>query len=165
MLEIAIDFLEKHGFQVLELDSLVGNLKLEAGPNNNIKCSREYLDDIDIGCNLLKRLSEFDIGQAVAVQRKSIIGIECCESTADLIERAGKVRLSGGNGSVLVKIGKVGQTRKADLPSIGPDTMEQLHRGNFAGAAIDFNNCLVISREETVRAAARYNLFLYGVDV
>ncbi|MDR1425577.1 MAG: UDP-2,3-diacylglucosamine diphosphatase LpxI [Rickettsiales bacterium] len=165
MLEIVISFLEKRGFQILELDCLVGNMKLDAGPNNGIKCKSEHLEDIEIGRSVIEKLSEFDLGQAVVVQRKTVIGVECCEGTAGLIERTGGIRLSDNYGSVLVKIGKIGQTRKADLPSIGPDTMEQLHRGNFAGAAIDCNNCLIISRNRTVEMATKYNLFLYGVNV
>ncbi|MDR2777716.1 MAG: UDP-2,3-diacylglucosamine diphosphatase LpxI [Rickettsiales bacterium] len=165
MLKTAIGFLEKNGFQVLEVDSLVKNLKLEEGPNNGIKCSAEQLSDIELGCDILKRLSEFDLGQAVAVQRRSIVAIECYEGTAGLIDRVGRLRLPEEKGPILIKIGKLGQTRKADLPSLGPDTMEQLHSAGFAGAAVDCNNCLVISRKSTVEIATKHNLFLYGLNV
>ncbi|MDR1495040.1 MAG: UDP-2,3-diacylglucosamine diphosphatase LpxI [Rickettsiales bacterium] len=165
ILEVVVKFLEEHGFQVLEIDSLLDNLKLHIGPNNSVKCGPEYLEDIEIGCNVLRRLSEFDLGQAVAVQQRNIVAVECSEGTAGLIQRVGELRFFPGSGPVLVKIGKVSQTRKADLPSIGPNTIEQLHQNGFAGAALDSKNCLVISRSDTIRIATKYNLFLYGIDI
>lgn len=164
VLEVVVRFLEEHGFRVLEADSLLENLKLGAGPNNSVGCGQEYLRDIEIGRSLLEKLSEFDLGQAVAVQQGVVVALECLEGTAAMIKRAGKLGLPQGSRPVLVKTGKIGQTRKADLPSIGPHTIEQLYASGFAGAALDFKNCLVISRETTLEMAEKYNLFLWGID-
>ncbi|GHU26680.1 hypothetical protein FACS1894152_1790 [Bacilli bacterium] len=165
VLETVIGFLEKRGFKVLEIDSILKDLKFEKGFNNKITCSGEYLEDMEIGCNVLKKLSEFDIGQSVVVQQKNITGIECSEGTAGLIERTGQLKSKVGNRPVLVKIKKTNQTKKIDLPSIGPDTMEQLHNSGFAGIALDYKNCLVISREKTLEKATKYDLFVYGLDI
>ena len=58
---------------------------------------------------------------------------------------------------------KNNQTRKADLPTIGPDTIEQLYRAGFAGMAIDSDNCLVLSIEKVIDLANKYNIFIYGI--
>jgi DUF1009 family protein len=165
ILETVIDFFRKHGFCILEVDSILGNLKLNAGFNGKIKCNQSYLKDIAIGQNLLKELSNFDVGQAVAVQQKSILGIECAEGTANLIERVGNLKYNSGSKPVLVKIKKIGQTRKMDLPAIGPDTIDQLQRSGFAGLAIDYQNCLTILKDKVVEKASNAGLFIYGLDL
>ncbi|MDR2778630.1 MAG: UDP-2,3-diacylglucosamine diphosphatase LpxI [Rickettsiales bacterium] len=164
VLEIVADFFRKHDFQILEVDSILNNLKLEAGFNGKIKCSRSYLEDINIGKNLLEELSDFDVGQTVAVQQKIVLGIECVEGTASLIERVNGLKYSSGNKPVLVKIKKTKQTRKMDLPAIGPDTIEQLHRSGFAGIAIDYKNCLVIAKDRVIEKATNFGIFIYGLE-
>jgi DUF1009 family protein len=164
VLETVSDFFRKHGFQILEVDSILNNLKLNVGFNGKIKCSRNYFEDIAIGQNILKGLSDFDVGQTVVVQQKNILGIECVEGTANLIERVRDLKYNSGSKPVLIKIKKIGQTRKMDLPAIGPDTIDQLCRSGFAGIAIDYRNCLVILKDKVIEKANDSELFLFGLD-
>lgn len=163
VLETIIGFLKKYNIEILEIDNLLENIKFEKGFNTLTACNQEYLDDIKIGQKLLNNLSEFDIGQAVVVQQKNIIGIECFEGTASLIERCKNLKYNVGTKPVLIKMKKSNQTRKIDLPSIGVDTIIQLHESGFEGMAVDTNNCLVININRVIDLAKKYNLFIYGI--
>jgi DUF1009 family protein len=46
-------------------------------------------DDIEFGWQIVKKLTELDIGQAIAVREKEVLAVEAIEGTAEMIERAG----------------------------------------------------------------------------
>lgn len=162
ILETLVAFLKKYDLEVLEIDKLLDNVKLERGFNTTTRCDDEYFADMNIGIELLKKIGDFDMGQAVVVQQRNIMGIECFEGTAALIERCAMLKYAGGRKPILVKAKKVNQTRKIDLPSIGLETVEQLHVGGYAGVAVDAANCLIINREKVLDLARKYGLFIYG---
>lgn len=163
VLETIINFLKEYNLDILSVDSILKDVKFSAGNNTNIICKQEYIDDIKIGKNILETISDFDIGQSIVVQQKNIIGIECVEGTEELIKRCNIIKYNSGKKPVLIKIKKTNQTRKIDLPTIGVNTIKQLNSAGFAGIAIDYNNCLVVSIDEVVSLANKYNMFIYGI--
>lgn len=163
VLETIVAFLKKYDLEVIEIDSLLDNIKFKQGLNTLTICNKEYFDDIKIGQDVLKKISEFDIGQSVVIQQKNIIGIECFEGTAALIKRCKDLKYDVGTKPILIKIKKSNQTRKIDLPSIGIDTIEQLHNSGFAGIAVDSSNCLVINITKVLDLAEKYSIFIYGI--
>lgn len=161
ILETVVKFFESYGINVIEVDKIIDNVKFEIGFNSSITC-KDYFDDMEIGKNVIERLSNLDIGQSVVVQQRSVVGIECFEGTEKLIKRCSELKFNAGRKPILVKMKKNNQTRKADLPTIGPDTIEQLYNAGFAGIAIDSNNCLVVSIEKTLDLSNKYGIFIYG---
>ena len=79
------------------------------------------MDDIEFGWEIVKKLGELDIGQAVAVKEKEVIAIEAIEGTAAMIERAGSYCKSGN--WTLIKASKPQQDMRFDVPCVGPDTI------------------------------------------
>ena len=163
VLETVINFLKKYNLEVLEIDSVLTNVKFCKGNNTNIKCENSYIEDINIGKKILETLSDFDIGQSIVVQQKNVIGIEGVEGTKKLIERCSDLKYTKGSKPVLVKIKKTNQTRKIDLPTVGVDTIRQVHLAGFAGIAVDCENCLVVSMSEVVSLADELGVFVWGV--
>ena len=98
----------------------------------------------------LNKLSDLDIGQSIVIQQQNVIGIECFEGTEKLIERCSKLKYKYGEKPILIKLKKINQTRKADLPTVGPDTIEQLYKAGFSGLVVDAENCLVLSVEKLI---------------
>lgn len=162
VLETVINFLSKYGLNILELDSFLDNIKLSRGNNSKIDATN-YIDSINYGAEILKILSKFDIGQSIVIQQKNVIGIEAVEGTENLIKRCADIKYKNGDKPILVKIKKDNQTRKIDLPTIGPDTIEQLYEAGFAGIAFDSKNCIILSVEKVIDLANKYSLFLYGI--
>jgi len=100
----------------------------------------------------------------VIVQQGVVLGVEAAEGTAGLIERCGPLRLAGAGG-VLVKIRKLGQERRVDLPTIGAATVEGAARAGLRGIAIEAGYTLVMDRLAAVAAADAAGLFVVGIDV
>lgn len=163
VLETIINFLKKYNLEVLEIDSILKNIKFCKGNNTSIKCENNYIEDINIGKKILETLSDFDIGQSIIMQQKNVIGIEGVEGTEKLIERCRELKYTKGSKPVLVKIKKTNQTRKIDLPTIGVDTIKQIHSAGFAGIAIDSENCLVVSMQEVLSLAEELGVFVWGI--
>lgn len=166
ILETIIKFCEENSFTVGNVNKYLDKGKFIEGFNSNTTFKdKNIYDDINLGVEFLRAMSQFDIGQSVIVQQKNIIGVECVEGTAELIKRCNNIKYRSGRGAILVKIKKIGQTEKIDLPSIGPDTVEQLHQNGMIGIAFDYKNCIIIDKEKVIELANRYKIFLYGVRV
>ena len=162
VLETVISFLNKYNLNVLEIDSILDDIKLNKGNNTKISAN-DYIENIEYGKNILQSLSDFDIGQSIVIQQKNVIGIEAVEGTENLIKRCKDLKYNKGQKAILVKIKKLNQTRKIDLPTIGPDTIKQVYEAGFAGIAIDCENCIVLSIDKVIDLANKYNLFIYGI--
>ena len=164
ILQTAIKFLEKEGFEVLPVDQIVKDIKIQHGIAGNIELPNDdYMIDIELGVKVLKQIGDLDIGQSIVIQNGIVMGIECIEGTEKLIERCGQLKYTTGRKPILVKIKKSKQTRKIDLPAIGEDTISQVKSAGFAGIALDCENGLVINREATISKANKNKIFIYGI--
>ena len=161
ILDIVVQFSEKNGFKILEIDKILNDIKLSIGNNTTTKITTEYLEGIKIGKDTLEKMSSLDIAQSIIIQNKKVLAIEAIEGTQKLIERTKELKYIDGK-PILVKIKKLAQTRKADLPTIGVNTIQQLYDAGFAGIALDSKNCLVIDPKETIVLANKLSIFIYG---
>ena len=160
------DKLEKEGFEILPVDKIATDIKIQAGIAGKIEMpDKAYNDDINLGIKVLKQIGDLDIGQSIVIQNGIVMGIECIEGTQKLIERCGQLKYNTGRKPVLVKIKKSKQTRKIDLPAIGEDTITQVKQAGFAGIAIDADNGLIINKESTIQSADRNKIFINGIKV
>jgi DUF1009 family protein len=164
VLETVIKFIEKKGFKVNNVNNYIYSEKFIQGFNGKIICGDEgFFENVELGKMVLDRLDDLDIGQSIIVQQKNIIGIECVEGTQKLIERSKDLIYRDGNGAFLLKIKKKSQTDKADLPSIGADTILQLKNSGLTGLVVDCENCLAIKKEEIIELADKNGIFVYGI--
>ncbi len=73
-------------------------------------------------------------------------------------------RISVRRRGVLVKLCKPQQDLRADLPSIGPATIENAHAAGLAGIAVEAGRALVLERRTVIETADRLGLFLIGIE-
>ena len=116
--------------------------------------------DIDFAWPLAKQIAALDIGQAVAVKEKEIIAVEAIEGTDKLIERAGQLCPAGG--WTLVKVAKPNQDMRFDVPTIGPATIENLHKAKAACLIVETGKTIVLEREKTLQLADRVRIAVVG---
>lgn len=164
LLRAVIRVLEDEGFRVVGIESVLGGLLARSGVHGAVRPDEQALADVERGLAVAKGLGALDVGQSVVVQQGIVLGVEAAEGTEGLIRRCGPLRREGPGG-VLVKIAKPGQERRADLPTIGPDTVSQAAAAALRGIAVEAGATLVIDAEATVRAADAAGLFLVGIAV
>ncbi len=164
ILRLIIAEFEAEGFRVIGPDTVLKDLTPEAGQLGRHAPDTGAQADIDRGRDVLRSLSAVDVGQAVVVQQGLVLGVEAIEGTDALLARCGPLRREG-DGGVLIKLSKRGQERRADMPTIGPDTVSAAVAAGLRGIAIEANATLVLDRQRTVDLADEHGLFLVAVSV
>mgnify|MGYP000871098909 FL=1 len=117
-------------------------------------------DDIKFGWPLVKELGRLDIGQAIAVREREIIAVEAIEGTAEMIERAGQLCKKGG--WTLLKAAKPQQDLRFDVPCVGKDTIEALHRHGAACLVVEKQKVLILDKPETLALADQLGIAVIG---
>jgi len=116
--------------------------------------------DIEFGWEIVKKLGELDIGQAIAVKEKEVIAIEAIEGTAEMIKRAGKLCKSGG--WTLIKASKPQQDMRFDVPCVGPDTIRSLAGNGSKCLVIETDKTIMIDKPETIKLANQLGITIFG---
>jgi DUF1009 family protein len=112
--------------------------------------------DIAFGWELAREMGRLDVGQSVAVKKKSALAVEAIEGTDCAIARAGELCPAGG--FVVVKVAKPQQDMRFDVPTVGCTTIESLHKAGGKVLAIEAGRTILIDAEETIALANRYGL-------
>ncbi len=118
------------------------------------------LDDAAFAWPIVKQVAALDIGQSIAVKDREVIAVEAIEGTDKLIERAGELCPAGG--WTLVKVAKPNQDMRFDVPTIGPTTIENLHRARAAGLVVEAGRTIILERPRTLELAARHRIVILG---
>ena len=121
---------------------------------------RRAVEDADFAWPLARQIAALDIGQSVAVKEREIIAVEAIEGTDKLIERAGALCPQGG--WTLVKLAKPDQDMRFDVPTVGPQTIENLAAARAASLVIEAGKTLVLERERVLELAAKYRIAIVG---
>jgi len=158
LLRVLADVLEQEGFAVVGAETLLPALQIGPGAFGAARPSTEDEVDIDIARDLLRVLGPYDIGQAVVVRRRRVLGIEGPEGTDKLIDRCAGV--DGETGGVLVKMRKPGQDDRVDLPSIGLETARRCVDAKLSGIAVEAHAALVMDQDALRQKADAHGLFV-----
>jgi len=124
--------------------------------------TEDVWQDIHFGWRIAKEMGRLDIGQAVAVKEQEIIAVEAIEGTDEMIRRAGALCPSGG--WTLVKVAKPRQDMRFDVPTVGPQTVENLKRHGAKALAVEAGKTLLLQREEMLAAAERYGIVVVALS-
>lgn len=160
---------EEHGFRLLGPQDVAPELLMPRGPIGARMPNERDRADISRGIALLQATSPFDIGQAVVVADNQVVAVEGPEGTDQMVarvaelRRSGRVRTPAGVG-VLVKAAKLGQDRRIDLPSIGPQTIDGAAAAGLAGIAVVADSTVVAEPDQIAAAVDRANIFVIGVN-
>lgn len=116
-----------------------------------------------------KQIGAMDVGQAAIAEDGRIIALEAAEGTDAMIERVANLRKSGRIGKnpsigVLAKALKPDQDMRADLPSIGPDTVRSVAKAGLKGIVLEADRSFILQKEETLKLAVKEKIFIIGVS-
>jgi UDP-2,3-diacylglucosamine hydrolase len=131
-----------------------------AGLMTQTKLRPSVEGDIDFGWEIVKKLGELDIGQAIAVKEKEVIAVEAIEGTAAMIERAGKLCKSGG--WTLIKTSKPQQDMRFDVPCVGPETIGSLAQNGGRCLVVEADKTIIIDKPDTIKLADRLGITILG---
>ena len=156
--------LEAEGFTIHGVQDFIGDILADAGAISNYEPDEHHWTDIHAGLRIARTLGDVDVGQAVVMQDGLCLGVEAIEGTDALIRRCGQLKRHGKYAPVLIKVSKPDQDRDMDLPTIGPETIENAYQAGFAGVVIEAGHTIVLGADEIARQGDRYKMFVHGVS-
>jgi DUF1009 family protein len=160
--------LERDGFRMVGIKDIAPDLLTPEGCLTRASPDADASADIALAREALAALSPFDIGQAVVVINRHVVGVEDIEGTDGLLARIAslreqrRIRAKESRG-VLVKAPKGGQDLRFDLPTIGPRTVEGAAKAKLAGIAVVAGNTLLADPQAMIDTADKAGLFVVGV--
>jgi UDP-2,3-diacylglucosamine hydrolase len=116
--------------------------------------------DVEFGWEMVKKLGELDIGQAIAVCEREVVAVEAIEGTARMIERAGQFCKKGG--WTLIKTAKPNQDMRFDVPCVGTETIEALARNKAKCLVVEAGKTIIIDKPETIALADKLKIPIIG---
>ncbi len=158
-------YLEQHRLKLWSIADLCPKLLMPLGIITHHQGHTNMVREISLGKKILNTLSEFDIGQSIAIAGDIVLGIEAIEGTDNLITRIGnldKKRLNHVSKPILIKMRKKNQSNLIDLPTIGLQTIHHLHQAGFAGAAFEAEGCLILDIQAVIDLANTLGLCIIG---
>ncbi|MEQ8321581.1 MAG: UDP-2,3-diacylglucosamine diphosphatase LpxI [Rhodospirillales bacterium] len=161
LLSALIKALEGEGFNVIGADELLPGYLMPKGLIGTTSPTDSQSRDIILAMKAAKDLGARDAGQAVITRDGAIIAEEQSDGTDAMLKR---LTGQGNHGGVLAKAFKPGQERRADLPTVGPETVLNAKTAGLDGVVIEAGNAFLIDHDGTARAADECGLFLIGVD-
>ena len=159
---------EREGFRMVGVKDIAPDLLAPAGCFTRAAPDADASADIARAREVLDALGPFDIGQAVVVIDRHVVGVEDIEGTDGLLARIAslreqrRIRAKASRG-VLVKAPKRGQDLRFDLPTIGPRTVEGAAKAKLAGIAVVAGSTLLAEPQAMIETADKAGLFVTGV--
>ncbi len=136
-LDICPELLVKHGFL------------------NRLRPSTSQWSDIRFGWHLAREMGRLDIGQTVCVSEAAVIAVEAIEGTDECIRRAGSLCRRG---FTVVKVAKPDQDMRFDVPTVGTQTIETIHKAGGKVLAIEAGKTILLDEERVLDLADRYRI-------
>lgn len=161
MLAIVADELSAGGIELIDSTTHIRQYMAHNGNITDRRPSSAQKADIEFGWPLLQEMLRLDIGQSMAVRERDVIAVEAVEGTDRMIERAGQ--LCKASGWTLLKGARSGHDRRSDVPTVGPDTIENLHAAGGGCLAIAPEDVIMIDKADTIALADRLGVAIVGV--
>jgi DUF1009 family protein len=132
----------------------------DKGVMTRTKPSAGVQEDIDFGWQMLKKISETGIGQAIAVKEKTVLAVEAVEGTGAMIERAGQLCRRGN--WTLLKAPRPDLDMRFDVPCVGTETIESLNKNGGRSLVVEAGRTIIIDKPQTIELADKLGIAVIG---
>lgn len=162
MLSAVATELGKVGVELMDTTQFIPDHLATAGVLTACQPSAAARRDIDFVWPILMRMTDLDIGQALAVKGHDVIAVEAIEGTDAMIARAGE--LSRGGGWVLAKGAPPSKDPRFDVPTIGTQTIENLKRAGASALVVAAGKVILLDKPEVIAAAEKAGIAVVGME-
>jgi hypothetical protein len=162
LLAAVVRVFAEEGFRVVGAHEILNEALGPMGLLSRAGPDAVSMADIRRGIAVARALGAIDVGQGCVVQQGMVLAVEAAEGTDAMLARCASLARPG-RGGVLVKLVKPGQDRRADLPTIGPETLRGAAEAGLRGVAFEAGGTILAERDAAVAAADAAGLFLLGL--
>ena len=163
LLSALIRVLSEEGFRVSGAHEILSEALAPAGLLGRHAPDAAAMADLARGVSVVRAMGAVDVGQGCVVQQGIVLAVEAAEGTDAMLGRCAELARNGPGG-VLVKMVKPGQDRRADLPTIGVETVRAARSAGLRGIGFEAGGTLLADRAALIAEADATGLFLLGLD-
>jgi len=160
ILKELIKILAENKIKVIKSNYFNSELTLAKGNYTKVKPNKNDLNEIKKGINSLNRLNAHNHIQALVVRNNAIIAKENTKGTKNMLQSINKVKNYQG---ILIKFPKKKQDLRADLPTIGLDTVKDCKRANLKGIVLKANQNIFLDKKECIKFADKNEIFIIAI--
>ena len=157
ILKELIKILGENNIKVIKSTYFNPELTLKKGNYTKLKPSKNEISQIKIGVNLLKKLSPYNHTQAIIIKDNKIIKKESSKGTKKMINSLKNNNIKKG---ILIKFPKKKQDLRADLPTIGYDTLMDCKNTDLKGIVLKAKKNIFLDQRKSIKYANKHNIFI-----
>ena len=135
------------------------NPELTLSKGNFSKTKPNKLDKVNIkkGIKALNNLNAHNHVQGLIMKNNVVIKKETLKGTKKMLQSINSIKDSGG---ILIKFPKRKQDLRADLPTVGLDTLKDCKKGNLKGIVLKSKQNIFIDKNKCISFANKNNIFI-----
>ena len=160
ILKVLIKILSENDIKVIKLNTFNPELTLKKGIYTKIKPSNSDRKEIFQGIKILKKINSYNHTQAAIIRNNKVISLEKRKGTKEMIKSIAKSKDKRG---ILIKLPKLKQDLRVDLPTIGLDTFKDCNNVGIKGIVVKSNQNIILNKKESINYANRNKLFLIAI--
>lgn len=151
---------EAQGFVIRAAHDLAPDILVPEGVLTAAQPDEQMQADVARADQVLAALASLDVGQGCVVGAGQVWGIETLGGTDHML--ASLPAAAKDARALLVKQPKSGQDLRADMPTIGPRTVEAVAAAGLVGLVVRAGQVIVLAPEETLERADEAGLVLWS---
>ena len=157
ILKELIKILKENKIKVIKSNFFNSELTLKKGNFSKMKPDKLDLISIKKGIKSLNNLNAHNHVQGLVVRDKTIIIKETSRGTKKMIQSINTFTKPGG---ILIKFPKKKQDLRADLPTIGLDTLKDCKKANLKGIVLKSNQNIFMDKIKCISFANKNKIFI-----
>ncbi len=156
------------GVRVIGAHQVVADLLMPDGQLAGPPIGAELTEAGRRALRAARTIGRIDLGQSVVSAGRRVVAAEDAGGTTALLERVAALREQGlvgraGVPLILAKALKPRQPRFVDLPSIGPETIEQAAAAGISMVVAEAGKSIVLDRDRLVAEARSTGIIVVGL--
>jgi UDP-2,3-diacylglucosamine hydrolase len=157
ILKELIEILKENKIKVIKSNHFNPELTLKKGNLTKIKPNKLDLISIKKGIKSLNSLNAHNHVQGLVIKNNTIIKKETSRGTKKMIQSINTFKKARG---ILIKFPKRKQDLRADLPTIGLDTLIDCKKANLKGIVLKSNQNIFMNKIECINFANKNKIFI-----
>ena len=157
ILKELINILNENKIRVIKSNFFNPELTLSKGNYTKLKPTKLDLENIRIGISSLKKINSYNHVQGLIIRNKKIIVWETKKGTKKMIQSIKKDKKYSG---ILIKFPKKKQDIRADLPTIGLETLKDCSKSGVNGIVLKSKQNIFLDRNKSINYANKKKIFI-----
>ena len=157
ILKELMKILNENKIKVIKSNFFNPELTLSKGIYTRLKPNKSNLENIKMGINDLYKINSHNHVQGLVIRNKKILMRETKKGTKKMLLLIRKHKKHSG---ILIKFPKKKQDKRADLPTIGLETLKDCSKAGINGIVLKSNQNIFLDKRKSINYANKKKIFI-----